>query len=390
MNSSQHDLSQLLEIIIDHIDIPKSYYEKAAARHRSLGEWLHRSGSKVAAFDPDVRPQGSFRYGTVTRPINPEEVYDLDNVCLLRALNKGDLTQEQLKELYGDEIKAYAREHSMLAPAEEHNRCWRLRYADEVSFHLDTLPCVPELGEVIRYLLEQQVPSDLANRAIAITDRKHPQYRVVTLAWYTSNPRGFASWFEQRAALGRRRALAEARLRAAVEDVPPYEWKTTLQQSIQLLKRHRDTMFRHKLDVAPISMIITNLAAHAYGGETDLAEALQNIVDGMPQHVRSTSPRVPNPAHPAEDYADKWSKDSRLEKNFWEWHAAVQADLARLSTLLGRSTLSGQVKDLFLVDMTEEEVRKVGGEGTSRPSISVKSSPVLTIPTASKPWGRNG
>ena len=39
-----------------------------------------------------------------------------------------------------------------------------------------------------------------------------------------------------------------------------------------LLKRHRDTMFRHKLDVAPISMIITNLAAHAYGGETDLAE----------------------------------------------------------------------------------------------------------------------
>jgi hypothetical protein len=230
----------------------------------------------------------------------------------------------------------------------------------------------------------------LANRAIAITDRKHPQYRVVTLDWYTSNPRGFAAWFEMRAAMGRKRAFAEGRLRAAVEDVPPYEWKTTLQQSIQLLKRHRDTMFRHKLDVAPISMIITNLAAHAYGGETDLAEALQSIVDGMPLYVRSTKPHVPNPTHPAEDYADKWSKDARLEKNFWEWHTAVKADLARLSTLLGRSTLEGQVKDLFLVDLTEDELRRFGGQETSRPSISVKSSPVLTIPSASKPWGCDG
>jgi hypothetical protein len=53
--------SSLLEIITEHLDVPRSYYEKAAARHRSLGEWLCRSESTLVAFDPDVRPQGSFR-----------------------------------------------------------------------------------------------------------------------------------------------------------------------------------------------------------------------------------------------------------------------------------------------------------------------------------------
>ena len=77
------DRSRLLEIIVEHIDVPKSYYDKAAERHTSLGKWLHRKESKVAAFDPDVRPQGSFRYGTVIRPVNDGDEYDLDNVCLL-------------------------------------------------------------------------------------------------------------------------------------------------------------------------------------------------------------------------------------------------------------------------------------------------------------------
>lgn len=59
------ELNRLLETIVEHIDVPKSYYEKAAARHRSVGEWLHRDASRIRAFAPDVRPQGSFRYGTV-------------------------------------------------------------------------------------------------------------------------------------------------------------------------------------------------------------------------------------------------------------------------------------------------------------------------------------
>lgn len=381
--------SRLLAAILEHLDVPKSYYEKAAARHRSLGEWLHRSASLVRAFSPDVRPQGSFRYGTVIRPLNEKAEYDLDNVCLLRALTKGDITQVELKRLYGEEIKAYAAANSMLAPVEEHNRCWRLQYADEVSFHLDTLPCVPEDAEVVRRLVTLGVPPDLAGRTIAITDRKHPDYRVLSRLWTSSNPRGFAHWFELRAALGRTRGLTENRAQASIENVPPYEWKTTLQRSIQILKRHRDVMFRNDCDLAPISMIITNLAARAYEGEADLGTALTNIVARMGTFVRAGQPRVPNPADPAEDYADKWSRDARLETNFWKWHAAVTADVARLPEILCGNALEREVRGIFRVDLTENELRQFVPRPTSTPAVP-RVTPALIIPSAPRPWGNNG
>lgn len=377
--------SRLLDAIVDHLDVPKTYYERAAARHRSLGDWLLREGSAVAEFAPDVRPQGSFRYGTVIRPLFEDDEYDLDNVCLLRRLDQMQLTQEQLKHLYGSEIQAYATAHRMLNPV-EHNRCWRLHYADDVSFHLDTLPCVMGGQGVVETLLKRGVDDNLARRAVAITDRKHPRYREICSDWLTSNPRGFAAWFESRAALGRHRTLLEGGARAAVEDVPPYEWKTTLQRSIQLLKRHRDVMFRRKRDLAPISMIITNLAAHAYRGEDDLYDALHSIVTGMPEFVRPDWPRIPNPTHPAEDYADKWSRDDRLEKSFWEWRAAVTVDLQQLNGLLGATSLSDVVSNRFEVQLTQEQQRTFGAVGSPRTSLAAVAP--MTITSASKPWGR--
>ena len=282
-------VADLLDIIVDHLDIPKSYYEKAVARHKSLGEWLCRPESKVAAFHPHVSPQGSFRHGTVNRPLINTEEYDLDNVTTV-AMAKTAITQEQLKALYGSEIKGYAKANGMLAPVEEKDRCWRLVYADEVAFHLDTLPCLPEEPAVILALTSRGVSPELAALAIAITDRQHPQYDQITAALLSSNPRGFAKWFEKRArplAEMRLRQLVERRLYASVDDVPPYEWKTPLQRSIQILKRHRDVMFQKNPGVGPISMIITNLAAYAYAGGS-------RRVVGADQH-RGTNATVREP-----------------------------------------------------------------------------------------------
>ncbi|MCE9567294.1 MAG: nucleotidyltransferase [Planctomycetes bacterium] len=383
------ELNRLLAMVVEHLDVPKSYYEKAAARHKSLGEWLHRPASLVRGFAPDIRPQGSFRYGTVIRPLNEKDDFDLDNVCLLRALTKGDITQVELKRLYGEEIKGYAKANGMLAPVEEHNRCWRLQYADEVGFHLDTLPCVPEDPDVVRRLVGAGVQSDWANRAIAITDRKHPQYHTPSRLWTSSNPRGFAHFFESRVALGRSSSLLEGRAQASIEDVPSYEWKTTLQRSIQILKRHRDVMFRNDRDLAPISMVITNLAARAYSGESDLLAAITNIVTRMGTFVRQQKPRVPNPADPFEDYADKWSRDPRLEKNFWTWHEAVTADIARLPEILRGNTVGLEVRKIFRVDLTLDELREFTPRSPSAPAVA-RTAPSLIIPSAPKPWGNDG
>lgn len=51
-------VTKLLDAIVDSLDIPESYYEKAVDRHRSLGQWLCRPESKVAAFQPNVSPSG--------------------------------------------------------------------------------------------------------------------------------------------------------------------------------------------------------------------------------------------------------------------------------------------------------------------------------------------
>jgi hypothetical protein len=390
MMPTQNSLvTKLLDTIVEHLDIPKSYYEKAVSRHKSLGEWLCRPESQVAAFQPHVSPQGSFRYGTVNRPLIASEEYDLDNVTTL-AIAKTAMTQKQLKELYGAEIKGYARANVMLAPVEEKDRCWRLVYADEVSFHLDTLPCVPEQQAVILALTSRGVPPELAALAIAITDRRHPQYDQITPALLSSNPRGFAKWFETRArpvAEARMRQLVEGRFYASVEDVPPYEWKTPLQGSIQILKRHRDVMFGKNPGASPISMIITNLAAHAYAGEADLWSALSNIVEGMPQYVNPTRPRVPNPSDPAEDYADKWAKDPTLEGNFWAWHTQVKIDIARLPALLSGKSLGADVRGIFRVELSQDHLKQFEPREALATPVMVRSAPVVYVPTAPRPWG---
>jgi hypothetical protein len=389
MTTSPVPKTAVLDAILKHLDIPRTYYEKAVARHKSLGEWLCRPASTLASYEPHVSPQGSFRYGTVIRPLSATAEYDLDNVTTLQ-IAKTAMTQRQLKQLYGDEIKAYALANNMLAPVEEKNRCWRLRYAEEVSFHLDTLPSLPEDPARIALLQSWGVPAELARRAIAITDRRHPQYDTITADLLSSNPRGFARWFEQRAravAETRIRKLVEARLYASVDTVPPYEWKTPLQRSIQLLKRHRDIMFRENPSLAPISMIITNLAAHAYDGQEDLGAALAHIVDAMPAFVRPIKPRVPNPTDPAEDYADKWSTNPALEDHFWLWHAQLKADIARLATATAQQRLAPTVQAIFGVDLTRDQLHTLEPTAAPRTPAAVRTAPTIVLPSAPKPWG---
>ncbi len=388
MTPQNDALDVLLDSIVDLLDIPRSYYEKAEDRYHSLGEWLHRPESTVVHLDPQVYPQGSFRYGTVNRPVHDTEEYDLDLVMEVHR-GKADGTQEQLKHLLGNEVKAYAERHGFKHPPTERNRCWRLDYADEVSFHMDALPCIPEDPDVVRVLGVLGVPPHLAETSVAITDRRHPRYRQLTRDWPCSNPRGLGRWFEERmryVARPRMMKLVEAKVYASIDRVPPYEWKTPLQRSIQILKRHRDVMYLDRPTWAPISMIITVLAAQAYQGETKLAAALTGILDRMPEYVRDKKPRIPNPVNPAEDFADRWATDQRYEQAFWAWHTAASADIAKLPSLLRKDSLATDIRGLFRVDLTVEQLRRLRGHaGVAVPAVAV-TRPTLSIAAAPRPW----
>ena len=388
MNSDNAYANQVLLALVELLDISPSYYDKATERYKSLGEWLHRKESQVGLFSPSVYVQGSFMYGTVIRPLMTSEEYDLDLVCQLN-LSKMRVSQRDVKELVGDEVKAYAKAMGIAEPAREKKRCWRLDYADEAKFHMDILPAVPD-PEFQTRLLIMEVRQDIAAQAVAITDREHPRYTEVQDDWPESNPKGFTRWFE-----GRMRPVAQLlleslvarRLYASVDHVPLYAWKTPLQRAIQILKRHRDIMFKDDVDGKPISMIITTLAARCYGGERELQEALSNIIRKMPEWVRDARPRIANPVHPKEDFADKWHKHPRLEENFWAWHTQAQADLTAVTRPVDESRLRRLVRQKFGADISQERTRTIVGTAVAAGGAAGASAPaIVTIKEPPRPW----
>lgn len=330
---------EILDLLFAELDISGAKYQEAEDRYNALGEWLSRPESKVSAFAPQIYVQGSFLLGTVIKPISDDGEYDIDSVCEL-DLKKSSLTQKQLKELVGFEVKAYAKAQSMKRPVEEGNRCWTLNYADESRFHMDVLPALPD-STSFQLLLEQHSErSDWASDMIAITDKSHHAYDVKSNDWPISNPKGYAKWFKERMRVIAQRQFSESATLlakyASVEDVPAFTFKTPLQRAIQVLKRHRDLTYDDAPD-KPISIIITTLAAHAYNNEADTVLALRNIVDNLLSSIQTKNNVlwISNPVNPFENFADKWPSHPQRQENFFKWHTEVKTYLDKL---LGQSS----------------------------------------------------
>lgn len=389
--------NKAIELLVEYLEVPQSSYEAAERRYRDLGQWLHdKTKARCAQFDPKVSPQGSFRLGTAIKPWKRAD-YDLDLTCKLQTdVSTKTHSQKALKELVGSDLEAYRRERGIEEKLEEHKRCWRLYYQDSLSFHMDTLPAVPHEEQTRRVLQERMVKagvnealaSDVSGFALAITDKTHANYGIVSPDWIISNPEGYARWFESRMRQAgdmlKKRALMEHV--ASVDALPIYRWKTPLQRVVQILKRHRDVMFEHDQDGKPISIIITTLAAKAYSGQTDLYSSLDAVLASMGQLISSTSPRVPNPVNPIEDFADKWStaegKKLKLEQNFFMWLEQAKADFKHFSLSRNQIALSDQASQKFGVTLPASVVTGLLGST----EVAAEVPRVQVISSAAKPW----
>ena len=378
-------VSQLLESIAKSLDISDSHYQQAKQRYESIDRWLKRDESRVARYNPEIYPQGSFALGTVTKPILKVEEYDLDLVNELN-LRKDEITQEILKNLVGYEVKSYAWANNMNSLPKEGRRCWTLNYADGAQFHIDILPAIPDI-ESFKELLESQgyALSTWADSAIAITDKTLPNYSRIDPNWPRSNPKGYAAWFRSCMEIefnARREFLAES-MQARVDKVPEYRIKTPLQQSIQILKRHRDIMFVDDPDDKPISIIITTLAGHAYNNESDLLDALQNLVKDMPRHILRINGRtwIPNPVNPLENFADKWHEHPQREENFYKWLWQVQQDLDKALELADIPGVVESLKPCLGERTVNEALRNL-------PEVKNRYTPLATTVTPGKTYAQ--
>lgn len=233
---NKEQIRQTLQELIKLLDIPPSYYDKAVARYKSMADYFRREQSTIRHLEPLVHTQGSFRLGTVIRPLSSDEGYDLDIVVRVFA-RKSDLSQKQLKELIGGEVNSYSREEGFKESPKDRRRCWTQQYQDEVDFHMDILPSIPASDEFRRMLLEAKVEQQLVDEAIDITDKEELSYTQISSDWPRSNPRGFALWFEQRMDVGgyatsSREILLESKLYGSADEVPAYALKTPLQRVV--------------------------------------------------------------------------------------------------------------------------------------------------------------
>jgi hypothetical protein len=391
LSNNQKEL--LLKRMVELLELPDSAYERAKDRYEDLGAFLGREGSTTAAHDPRIFPQGSFRLGTAIRPLNEGEAYDLDLSCnLRRGIFKATHTQQQVKLLVGRELEAYRQARNIQKRLEEKHRCWRLEYADQLSFHMDVVPCIPA-DDVLRQALtksmvnegrDASLSANVSGFAVSITDNQAPTYTMLSNDWLLSNTEGYARWFE---AVMRTREPVLLEKRAQVDELPIYRRKTPLQRTIQLLKRHRDQMFKDAPESKPISAIITTLAADGYDGDTTLEGTLRGALGRLTRFADSGSTYVANPVNPAENFADKWTKPEcrklMLRENFVNWTRQARRDFDALGATDDADEIVKREAERFAVREDASTLRKSLGLAVA-PSVHVKSHEVAS--NSARPW----
>ncbi|MEK7440791.1 MAG: nucleotidyltransferase [Chloroflexota bacterium] len=345
----QLEFDKLLIKTASALDIPDHVYEDATLKYENVGDWLGAADSELLRYTPEIYVQGSFRLGTVVRPINEEDEYDIDLVCHL-DINKEQTTQKDFKEMIGVRLKKCADLARILKSS---RRCWTLEYPPENQmprFHMDVLPAIPN---------KERPPT-----GILLTDTE-------LKLWQWSNPKAYADWFYERMRFvfqEKRAAFAES-IQAKVEEVPDWQVKTPLQTAVQILKRHRDIHFQNQQDVKPVSIIITTLAARAYDNQPSVYDALSSIVQkietnwGKPEFVEYRNGKwwVANPVDDGENFADKWNEYPERRESFMVWVKKVWSDFTlaaskgslnesanALAPLLGRRTMTKVAQALGL------------------------------------------
>ena len=393
--------NDIIEQILKDIDLPYEVKKKAKDRYEDLGKWLNRDDSTIAKYHPYIFPQGSFLIQTTIRPVSQDGAYDLDIGCkFLNGLTTANISQKELKEKLRFELESYRIARNIKSTIKEKPRCWRLEYQDNMSFHIDIVPCIPALvfdscsygsfyidtylkGELL--LTESNVLA-WQKLSLLITDTNNKDYERISDNWHHSNPEGFAKWFRANAALDRVREVQSHSVRNEVADLPITTNKqdTILQRVVKLLKRHRDIMFADDDKYAPISVIISKLAADAYNGEQELGESLINVISGIQKALRDNTTYIPNPTEAKENYADKWINDSLYLHNFKAWLIRAKQDFRNLTKLdITRETAEHIIRHNFKLPFGEAYMKLTQGQSKTH---QAQLHPFNISSAKTKPW----
>lgn len=334
-------LNQLYINLADSLNISESKTEEIISSYKAVGMYL---GNLETELGITIFPQGSLNLGTVIKPLKSDRngSYDIDLVCKLEGGYY--LSAEEVKNIIGKRLKESSRYSEKLD--EEGKRCWTLNYAD---FHMDILPCIPN-------------DTNKQSTVIKITEKNDDDEYNFSL----SNPKGYKKWFvgEMQSVFNESRSIYAQEKKVEIEDVKLFKLRTPLQMAIQILKRHRDIMFQNKQH-KPISIILTTLAARAYNGETNVFDAISNIISNMENYICINDKgeyEICNPTNNEENFADRWNENPDKPEAFVRWLKKAKKDIIEdpLEFVEGLPKLKEQFEVRFGSEVALETFNRYG------------------------------
>ncbi|MCP1298736.1 nucleotidyltransferase [Chryseobacterium sp. S0630] len=377
----KNELEEILDTLGENLSITESQHDAAVRSYKAVGAWLTGDDSELAEYNPVISPQGSFIIGTTIQTVDPDGDLDLDIVCELNG-KRVNWTQKDVKELVGGQLSKHKKYESLLD--EEGRRCWTLRYRENgvpnERYHMDILPAINTKGYSV--ILEKAYSNlkdqNIDELVLSITDNERPEYHysINPADWLQSNPFGYAKWFMSIAEDIKGFKSKMFSLNESVNPTPKYQAdRLPLQRAVQLLKRHRDIMFKDYNEEdkkeKPISCIITTLAAHAYNGEDNVTDALINIVSNMRNYIEDRFDEklyrnikwISNPVNPTENFADRWPlPGSKREQFFNDWLDKAKEDFLNLRFPENKRMLNESLQSYFGSEPVKKTFSDIGNK----------------------------
>lgn len=379
----KQEFTEILDELGENLDITEAQFNAAVTSYNAVGNWLCNDNSLLNKYSPSVKPQGSFLIGTAIQPYTEGQDIDIDLVCELTGKNQ-NWTQKDLKDIVKKQLEDHNKYGSILD--KEGRRCWTLKYRENSvnndQYHMDILPAIIANGYSVALtkMFSESRSINFESLAIRITDKELSNYQSETDPdyWLKSNPFGYAKWFIDRAETSNIKLFS---LNEAIKPVPKYQKeKLPLQRVVQILKRHRDMMFKDDKE-RPISIIITTLAAYSYQGQRNVLEALIDVIDRMHLFIEHRQDQdtgepfrfVGNPVNETENFADRWRDTPAKERKFNDWLKKVKFDISNATEQNGQHNIIRTLSESFGDSAVKKTFSNIGnrkqlltGQGNNR------------------------
>lgn len=298
----------ILTRIAVSLELDETRKQRMESAYNTVYDILEKDEVFFSKVDFLVYPQGSKAIGTTVKPRGKEE-FDLDITVEIRD----PYYNYTSSEIYNHLIRVLSNNDIYKEKLVKKNRCARINYVGD--FHMDILPgCIVITGD----------------SKIMVPDRE-------LSCWTSSNPKGYANWFTQKAetvsssnlnkAFRTFSALNEAK--AEQEELPNDDVysKEPLKRAVQLTKRYRDIYFEKNPNHKTSSIVLTTIFGELYEGEPSIYQTIDNILNKIVQRYTDYQYlfenqgvykriKVLNPVNSDEDFTEKWDKEKEYYTQF--------------------------------------------------------------------------